>query len=180
MRWQVHLGDILDVPADVLICSANVYLTLSGGVGGAFLLRYGPTMQTALECYLRDRGIRHVEQGDVVCMPPCGSPYQAVLHAVAVDGFYQSSANIVATVLGESLRRAAALEAHTVAVTAVATGYGRMSMPEFAVGLQQVIGKAFPPVDCVSLGLRSPEDVEQLLVLIPELTTAEGRGNRTS
>src|SRR5262245_10667602 len=82
MRWQVHQGDLLDVPTDVLVCSANVYLALSGGVGGAFLLRYGPAMQEALQRYLSERGIRHVEQGDVVPMPPCGGPYRAVLHAV--------------------------------------------------------------------------------------------------
>ena len=39
MLWRLCVGDILDVPADVLVCSANVYLNLSGGVGGAFALR---------------------------------------------------------------------------------------------------------------------------------------------
>ena len=52
MKWLVRGGDILDVSADVLICSANVYLNLSGGVGGAFLLRYGTSMQDALQDYL--------------------------------------------------------------------------------------------------------------------------------
>src|SRR5882757_5821312 len=99
MLWQVHLGDLLDVPADVLVCSANVYLALSGGVGGAFLLRYGPGMQDALQHFLTERGIRHVERGDVIQMPPCGSPYRAVLHAVAVDGFYKSSSAVIAEVL---------------------------------------------------------------------------------
>jgi O-acetyl-ADP-ribose deacetylase (regulator of RNase III) len=47
MKWHVHPGDILDIPADVLVSSANVYLTLSGGVGGAFLRRYGVAMQDA-------------------------------------------------------------------------------------------------------------------------------------
>jgi O-acetyl-ADP-ribose deacetylase (regulator of RNase III) len=85
MLWQLHHGDILDVPADVLVCSANVYLTLSGGVGGAFLLRYGPAMQQALFQSMADRNKRHVESGEVVTMEPFGSPYRAVLHAVAVD-----------------------------------------------------------------------------------------------
>src|SRR5215468_8973021 len=104
MLWQLHCGDLLDVPADVLVCSANVYLALSGGVGGALLLRYGPAMQEAPQRYLLERGIRHGERGDVVLMPPCGSPYQAVLHAVAVDGAYESSPAVVAGVLAESLR----------------------------------------------------------------------------
>jgi O-acetyl-ADP-ribose deacetylase (regulator of RNase III) len=173
MLWQVHQGDILDVPADVLVCSANVYLALSGGVGGAFLLRYGPAMLEALQQYLAERGIRHVERGDVVTMQPCGSPYRAVLHAVSVDGFYQSSPAVVAGVLAESLRRAAALAAQTVALAAVATGYGRMSIADFAEGLRQVIGTPFPPLQRVTIGLRSREGVEDLRALVPELEAAD-------
>jgi O-acetyl-ADP-ribose deacetylase (regulator of RNase III) len=175
MRWEVHQGDILEVSADILVCSANVYLALSGGVGGAFLLRYGPAMQEALQQYLDGRRIRHVERGDVVAMPPCGSPYRAVLHAVAVDGVYESSPAIVAGILAESLRQAAARAAHTVALTAVATGYGRMSIPDFAEGLRQVMGEPFPPLERVTIGLRSREDVEELLALVPELEKADPR-----
>jgi O-acetyl-ADP-ribose deacetylase (regulator of RNase III) len=173
MRWRVHQGDLLDVPADVLVCSANVFLALSGGVGGAFLLRYGPAMQEALQQYLSGRALRHVEQGAVIAMPPCGSPYRAVLHAVAVDGAYDSSPAVVASVLAESLRQAAALGAHTVALAAVATGYGRMSMADFAAGLRQVVRGSFAPVERVTIGLRSASDVEELLALMPELHTAE-------
>jgi len=38
-KWYVRHGDVLDVAADALVCPANVYLNLSGGVGGAFSLR---------------------------------------------------------------------------------------------------------------------------------------------
>jgi O-acetyl-ADP-ribose deacetylase (regulator of RNase III) len=169
MRWLVRHGDILDVPADVLICSANVYLTLSGGVGGAFLLRYGPDMQTALQQYLANRGVRHVEQGDVIEMPPCGSPYRAVLHAVAVDGFYASSPAIVADVVKASLRRAAELSARTIALAGLAMGYGRLSVADFAEGLRQAMGYTMPPVEDVVVSLRSRYDVEELQALLPEL-----------
>jgi O-acetyl-ADP-ribose deacetylase (regulator of RNase III) len=169
MRWRLRQGDILDVPADVLVCSANVYLTLSGGVGGAFLLRYGPEMQAALERYLLDRGVRHVEQGAVVEMPPCGSPYRAVLHAVAVDGFYDSSSEVVAGVVAASLRRAAALSARTVALAGLAMGYGRLSVAEFAAGLARVLGQTFPPVDEVVVCLRSGDDVAELGALLPAI-----------
>jgi O-acetyl-ADP-ribose deacetylase len=173
MRWRVHQGDILDVPADVLVCSANVYLALSGGVGGAFLLRYGSAMQEALQRYLTVRGNRHVERGDVVALPPCGSPYRAVLHAVAVDGVYESSSSVVAEVLAESLSQAAALAANTVALAAVATGYGRLSIPDFAAGLRRVVREAFPPLERVTIGLRSSSDVEDLLALMPEVERPE-------
>lgn len=36
--WAASVGEILDLAADALICSANPQLNLSGGVGGGFLL----------------------------------------------------------------------------------------------------------------------------------------------
>jgi hypothetical protein len=52
-QWCVSSADILDAKADGLICSANPNLNLSGGVGGAFLLRYGTEMQDFLHGHLR-------------------------------------------------------------------------------------------------------------------------------
>jgi hypothetical protein len=46
--WRVAHGDLLDTDADGLLCSANPSLNLSGGVGGAFSMRFGPEMQTFL------------------------------------------------------------------------------------------------------------------------------------
>src|SRR6186713_2035000 len=106
MNWRLYVGDILDIPADVLVCSANVYLTLSGGVGGAFLQRYGTAMQDALFQHLAERGIRHVNQGDLICLPPFGSPYRSVFHAVAVDGVYDSTPTVVSALVAASLQRA--------------------------------------------------------------------------
>jgi O-acetyl-ADP-ribose deacetylase (regulator of RNase III) len=169
MHWSLHLGDILDVPADVLVCSANVYLTLSGGVGGAFSLRYGPAMQESLNDYLRQRNTRHVSRGTVVAMPPCGSPYQAVLHAVAVDGTYESSPSVVAAVISDALRQAAALQARTVALAALATGYGRLTMEGFAEALRVVIDMEVSPLERIVIGLRSRADSEELERLVPRL-----------
>lgn len=170
MHWLAYYGDLLDVPADVLVCSANVFLTMSGGVGGALLLRYGPKMQEELQHYLTGRGLRHVTRGEVIEVPPCGSPYRAVLHAVAVDGIYDSSPDIVAAVIQTSLSKASALGANTVALAALATGYGRLTMQDFAVALQQVGNLEYPPLKKVSIGLRSRTELEELLVLVPWLT----------
>jgi O-acetyl-ADP-ribose deacetylase (regulator of RNase III) len=169
MLWSLYVGDILDVPADVLICSANVHLNLSGGVGGAFALRYGPAMQEALHGYLVRNGLRFVRRGEVIEMPPGGSPYRNVFHAVAVDAAYESSSDVVAAVLSESLRRAATHGARSAALTAVGTGYGRLSLREFAVGFGQIMGAAFPPLEQVVLGLRSAYDAQELRALLPGL-----------
>lgn len=168
--WQIRHGDILDIPADVLICSANIYLTLSGGVGGAFLLRYGDEMQQGLRDFLAGRGVRHVSRGEVVSMPPCGSPYRGVLHAVAVDGAYESSPAIIEEIVSKALGLAAEMNARTVTLPLLATGYGRLPVEGFLDGLRQVMACPFPPVERVILGGRSKFDVEAVLGNLPGIT----------
>ncbi len=146
MRWQVHHGDILDVQADALVCSANVYLTMSGGVGGAFLLRYGPAMQDSLSQYLADRGIRHVEQGEVVTMAGCGSPYRAVLLRLPL----MDSMNRQSTLFPNSVLMPADRSRHVGAGRGndrVATGYGRKPIEFTGEAAQTRRRIQFPPVD---------------------------------
>jgi O-acetyl-ADP-ribose deacetylase (regulator of RNase III) len=169
MLWEIHVGDLLDAPADVLVCSANVYLTLSGGVGGALLLRYGHAMQDSLSQYLADRNKRHVERGEIVVMQPFGSPYRAVLHAVAVDGLYETTPEILTGVIRGSLERAADLSAQTVALAALATGYGRKSIEFFGQALERVVDENFSPIERVVVGLRNREDVDKLRAVLPRL-----------
>src|SRR5205809_3066438 len=111
MHWIMTHGDILRQRADVLICSANVFLNLSGGVGGAILLQTGDGMQNELHAILAKSGRRHAEQGDVVTTSPQGLPFNAVIHAVAVDGFYKSSRMVITQVVEKALRAAASLDA---------------------------------------------------------------------
>jgi O-acetyl-ADP-ribose deacetylase (regulator of RNase III) len=167
MRWRIHHGDLLSVPADILVCSANVYLNLSGGVGGAFNLRYGSAMQEALHDCLREQGVRHVPRGTLMAMPPCGSPYLAVLHAVAVDGAYESSPEIVRELFTQSLGKSAKLGAKSIALAALATGYGRMDMLDFAAAIKPLLGLDFPPVSAVTIALRNQFDVEELIGALP-------------
>jgi O-acetyl-ADP-ribose deacetylase (regulator of RNase III) len=170
MKWFLKYGDLLDEPADVLVCSANVFLNLSGGVGGAFLLRYGGEMQEELRRYLRDCQRTFVQPGAVIRMPPCGSPYKAVLHAVAVDAFYQSTPEVVREVMTKSLHTAAELEAGRVALAAVATGYGRLSMQDFAEALGPLTDTDIAPLREVLVCLRNRHDVEELANYLPGLT----------
>ena len=65
-------------------------------------------MQESLFQYLLPvRGVHHVDQGDIVEMPGYGSPYRAVLHAMAVDGMYDTTPAIVTGLVLACLRRAA-------------------------------------------------------------------------
>jgi O-acetyl-ADP-ribose deacetylase len=172
MNWHVHVGDLLDVRADVLICSGNVWLNLSGGVGGALLGRYGDEMQTALHRILKDRDVRHVPPGTVVAVPSLGTPYRQVLHAVAVDAFYESSVERVAQLLDDCLRQAADGGARTVASAALACGYGHMSAVDFARALAPLVERDYSPIETFVVGFRSRHDADELKQAVPRITDA--------
>lgn len=172
MHWRIRHGDILDEPADVLICSANPFLTLSGGVGGALLLRYGPTLQSELNEHLARRGRRYLERGSVVVSEPANVPYRAIIHAVAVNGFYESSPEIVRDVVRAALRAAAERGARTVALTALATGYGRLTLSQFGQGLADQVAEEFPPIQDVVIVVRRREDVQDVTQAAPEVEPA--------
>ena len=106
--WAASAGEVLDVSADALICSANPQLNLSGGVGGEFLVRYGESMQHYLHDWLRRTASRFVTPGTVVVAPPCGSPFRVVLHAVAIDRveFKSTNADVIDAVRAAIVRTA--------------------------------------------------------------------------
>jgi O-acetyl-ADP-ribose deacetylase (regulator of RNase III) len=85
----------------------------------------------------------HEVRGEVVPMPPCGSPYKAVLHAVGVDTFYDTSAEVVRTVVTNALQIAAEFSASKLALPAIATGYGRLSLTDFSEGIKPVMELPF-------------------------------------
>jgi len=111
MHLKVKQGDILQEPADVLICSANVSLNLSGGVGGEILRRFGDAMQKELHEFLMQKGIRHVQPGSVIRTSGHGTHFSTVLHAVAIDGFYDSNPELIRTAVRKALEIAAAEDA---------------------------------------------------------------------
>ena len=67
--WTASVGEILELSADALICSANPQLNLSGGVGGEFLLRYGESMQHFLHDWLRALRLGSLESFDYAINP---------------------------------------------------------------------------------------------------------------
>ncbi len=162
MQWFVLHGDILDEPAEVLICSANPFLTLSGGVGGALLLRYGDGLQRELERHLRSVGRRHLDRGSVVVTRPSGTPYRAIIHAVAVDGFYQSSPEVVGSVLRKAMRAAAEAGGTRVAVAALATGYGTLTPAAFATGVSLLAEEAFEPIGRATIVVRKQAEADEI------------------
>lgn len=150
-RWLTKLGDILDEPADALICSANPQLNLSGGVGGAILLRYGPAMQEFLHRYLATHQLRHVKPGSVVLSPACGSTFQAVAHAVSIDVFYDTSPSLVSETYEAAIRALAERDCRTIVAACLGCGYGRLSVPDFAQVVAQLCIRSYIGVDSICL-----------------------------
>lgn len=118
---------------------------------------------------MAENQLRFVERGEVIQMSPCGSPYQAVLHAVGVDVFYDTSAEVVRTVVTKALRIAAELSASKVTLSAIATGYGRLSLTDFADGIRPIMEASFSPIREVTLCLRNRDDADTLAESLPKV-----------
>ncbi|KLU02270.1 hypothetical protein RISK_005336 [Rhodopirellula islandica] len=138
MKIKTQVGDVLQTPADVLISTANPWLNLSGGVNGAILSAVGPVIQGELHLHLKNLGVSAVPAGTVVQSQSGGLPFRCILHAVAIDPFYDSSVDLVRGTLTKALDMAVDLGAMAVSAPTLATGYGPMSIAEF--------GKALSPL----------------------------------
>ena len=149
--WTATVGDLLDVSAEALICSANPQLNLSGGVGGALLLRYGDAMQEFLHGWLRQSGQRCVTPGTVVAAPPCGLPYRVVVHAVAIDAFYETSAELISKTYDNAFAVVSQMGCRTIASACLACGYGRATPELFAAAMCRHIGVPLAGIDRVEL-----------------------------
>ena len=158
MRVIVTHGDILDEAADVLICSANVHLNLSGGVGGAILARGGDEIQRALHESLRRTGRSWVEPGTVVGTGPGPLRVGHILHAVAIDGFYGSSVDLLRRTIERALAEAARLGARSVALPSLATGYGPLSPGDFAEALRAALAHLDVPIEELRVVLRHEDE----------------------
>jgi len=177
VKWLLKQGNILDEAADVLVCSANPWLDLSGGVGADLLARHGAGVQAGLQDQLRGRDRRFVPQGEVVATSPVGLPWKAVLHAVAVDGFYHTSPEMIQKVVRLALEQAASLGARKVALAALATGHGDISLADFAQGIQPLVSTTVGSVEEVCICLVEMDRVKELSEALPELVLAGTAGS---
>lgn len=169
MKWVLKQKNILDEPTDALICSANVNLTLSGGVGADLLARYGTPMQTYLSEILLKRSPHSAERGEVFAYSGQEMPYIVVVNAVAIDGWYESSPEIVALVTRKALAVCAQYKTRKVALTALATGFGRLTLAQFATGIRPLLRETYGGIDEVVICLLLDFEVAELVRHLPEL-----------
>ncbi len=161
-RWTLVAGNALDQPGDALVCPANVYLNLSGGVGADILLRCGDAMQRELHAGLAESGRRFVQQGDIVVTSGAGTGFAHVLHAVAVDGFYRTSVETVSRLVEASLMRAAELGSAAVVLTALGTGHGRLPIAKFGAAVRPLVGMSRPPIERVTICVRREAEADEI------------------
>ena len=157
----VKVGDLLDEASDVIVSTANPWLNMSCGVNGAILPRGGEKVQEELHSYLRNLGKSAVEPGTVVLTTPGPLRARQILHAVAIDPFYDSSIEVIECTVRTVLTEARRLGAKTVAMPYLATGYGHLSMEQFAAGFAQAIeAEDWAPIERVVVVVRKEDDAE--------------------
>lgn len=158
MNVTVQVGDVLDHPADVLVCPANPWLNMSGGVNGAILARGCEAIRSELQSYLTSLGTPVVSAGTVILTDADSLPFKHVLHAVAIGPSYDSSLELVRQTLEACFERAASLGARSISVPAVATGYGQLSISTFAKAVAPLTSRDWPPLKDVQLVMFTEEN----------------------
>jgi O-acetyl-ADP-ribose deacetylase (regulator of RNase III) len=167
MDVSVLAGNILDVPADVLISTANPWLQMTGGVNLAIILRpRGEQVYDELQQYLPRTGRRIVAPGTVVRTGPGSLPVTHILHAVAIDPSYDSSVELVARTLTSAFGQARDLGAQVVSVPALGTGFGPLSMAEFAAALVQARARDGAPLEHLKVVLQDEGAAETVRAAI--------------
>ena len=151
MEIKLYNGSILDIEADILVCSANVSLNLTGGVGADIVARYGNEMQFELHGQLKQGEKRYAKQGEVFTCYTKGLPYKAVLHAVAVDPMYHSSIDVIAQVVTRCFEIAREHEAKSIALTCLASGFGDLTLEDFIQGLRPLLDLDWNPIENIYL-----------------------------
>jgi O-acetyl-ADP-ribose deacetylase (regulator of RNase III) len=169
--WLLKQKNILDEPAHVLVCSANVNLLLSGGVGADLLARYGNRMQEALLAQLRTRNPHCAQRGEIFQYAGPEIPNKLVLHAVAIDGWYESSPEVITDIVRRALKMAAEAGAGKIALTALATGFGHLTFADFARGIKPLLAESFPPINEIVICLLLDFQVADLSRHLPEIQT---------
>ena len=158
MNVSVLAGDVLDVPADVLVSTANPWLQMTGGVNLAIILRpKGEDVHAELQRYLPTTQPRIVPPGTVVRTGPGSLPVKHILHAVAIDPSYDSSVELVASTITTALTQARDLGAKVVSMPALGTGFGPLTMADFAAALKTALARDWAPLDVLKVVLKDED-----------------------
>jgi len=163
MNVEVLAGNILDEPADVLIATANPWLQMTGGVNLGIIVRpQGELVYEELQRYFGDSGQKTVDPGTVVCTGPGSLPVKKILHAVSIDPSYDSSIDLVRDTIVRALSLSQQLNARTVTLAALATGFGPLLMEEFALALRQALQQDWTPLETLKIVVKHEAEAAKI------------------
>jgi O-acetyl-ADP-ribose deacetylase (regulator of RNase III) len=167
MNVEVFAGNIVEVPADVLVSTANPWLQMTGGVNLAIIVRpKGDDVFAELQDYLRATGKKMVDPGTVVCTGPGSLPVKKILHAVSIDPSYDSSIELVANTIVTALSQARQLDARIVTLAALATGFGPLLMEDFATALQEALRRDWAPLETLKVVVKHEEEASKIRAVL--------------
>jgi O-acetyl-ADP-ribose deacetylase (regulator of RNase III) len=167
MEISVVQQDLFELSGDALICPANAQLNMSGGINGELLRRGGADIQAELRTLMASEGVRSLAPGTIVITGAGCFPFQKIVHAVAIDAFYDTTIDIVAATIIRAWNRASELGLRKVVMPMLGTGYGRLPTVDFAQSLTRAVAECRHLPITVTLAVR---DVETSNVLSREIT----------
>lgn len=165
VKLNVEVGDVLEYGADVLVSTANPWLNMSGGVNGAIRMRC-PEIQTELREWQQANSKAAVPAGTVVPTSAGSLPFDHIIHAVAIDPFYDTSAEVVTRTVTAAFELARKLQVNTISMPTLATGYGPLTVAEFACAMARIdlCDVMFKSVTVVVRSAENAEVVRSILV----------------
>ena len=83
--------------------------------------------------------------------------FSRIIHAVAIDPFYDSSHQVVCETLTAAFNDAVSIGAQSVSMPTLATGYGPMTIDAFARAFAESVLDCFP-IEKVTIVVRSEEN----------------------
>jgi O-acetyl-ADP-ribose deacetylase len=89
-----------------------------------------------------------------------------ILHAVSIDPSYDSSVELVTATIVTALMKARELNARVVTMPALATGFGPLSMEEFATALGRALERDWSPLETLKVVLKREEDAEKVRAVL--------------
>jgi O-acetyl-ADP-ribose deacetylase (regulator of RNase III) len=117
-------------------------------------------VQHELHVWLEQTGQAWLPAGSIVCTGPgplSANGCRMLVHAVAIDALYQTDQQVIQRTLSAALGAAAQRGMRTIALPALATGYGPLSIGEFCRAAARVLRADWPGIDECRLVLKDAD-----------------------
>lgn len=164
---ELATGDILQAPVDCLVTTANPGFQLTGGIGAHLLRELGSRYIAVVNQAVRETfGERRAGRGDMLVTGGEGTRFRHILHVAAVGPRYEVDAASLEETTWRVLRKVDDLGMRSVALPALATGFGRVPFDVAAGAMRKGLEKALPELkvlDEVQIWVLSNPDMQQFI-----------------